>query len=200
MLREWVRGGSHARSRAPSGGLRTRAHSHPRTHSTQQHTLPGGATCCLRSVADVCQAIVGVAMMCLLVLASQPGPLLNGHVRGGGSAAVVPRRCPLHPLTCHLHLLLSLVIPAPVQPHPHTDPKGDLSPSPSPQPRRRLNRAARTHLSSARRCIFLRSWCAPWPCRACSRRGRSAAAGVQVCTYQLPLCTWLLYTSPSPRD
>ena len=38
---------------------------------------------------------MGVAMMGLLVLASQPGPLLDGHVRGGGSAAVVPRRCPL---------------------------------------------------------------------------------------------------------
>ena len=72
------------------------------------------------AVADVCQATVGVAMMCLLVLASQPGPLLDGHVRGGGSAAVVPRRCPLHPLTLPPPLLLSLVIPAPVQPHPHT--------------------------------------------------------------------------------
>ena len=68
---ERVGGGgcSHARARAPSG--RGGACSHPRTHSTQQHTLLGGATCCPRSVWwQMCARPEGVAMMCLLVLAS----------------------------------------------------------------------------------------------------------------------------------
>ena len=155
-------------SRARAGTQRRAAHARALAPAYTQHTTTHSARWChmlpsFCAVADVCQATVGVAMMCLLVLASQPVPLLDGHVRGGGSAAVVPRRCPLHPLTCHLHLLLSLVIPAPVQPHPHTDPKGDLSPSPSPQTRRKAEQSwARTHLSSAR-------------CSWCSHRGRSGA-------------------------
>ena len=157
-------GGGLSRARAGTqwegGGVLAPAYTqHTTTHSARWcHMLPSFCV-----VADVCQARGRCDDVPPGLGVARPGPLLDAHVHGGGSAAVVPRRCPLHPLTCHLHLLLSLVIPAPVQPHPHTDPKGDLSPSPSPQTRRKAEQSwARTHLSSAR-------------CSWCSHRGRSGA-------------------------
>ena len=83
-------------SRARAGTQRRTAHARALAPAYTQHTTTHSARRCnmlpsLWAVADVCQATVDVAMMCLLVLASQPGPLLDGHVRGGGSAAVVPR-------------------------------------------------------------------------------------------------------------
>ena len=83
---------------------------------------------------------------------------------------------------------------------------GALTRAPRARMGTRRNRAARARTSTrfgaasfgaARR---LRSWCAPWPCRACSHRGRSGALRLPAPTHHPPAPPSLALGTVAPRS